>query len=264
MRFGVGTRIGFSNSGHKNMHVLNFVLQERQKLRTIMITMAIERGDIEMLVKLKAREIPLWYHPCSISYNYHRNLEDTYERFYDEEMIVAISNCENKKILEYFSKQIDIKRPFTKFKDKAPNKFIFTFLGDLINLLIQKESDYAELLLKSAIKHNMYVYSELKELFKKLVNKYKNQGWAAIDINSDNDKRRNYVIEVIYNTILNYFYLSSKNNLHFVSHIEDATVANIVQISTKSKKESINELINKLYALYEKICNIKPIIEKEV
>lgn len=75
-------------------------------------------------------------------------------------------------ILEYFS------RPF-EIIDRVGhmNRFLFPFIGELIERLLHNKNNHVERILREAIKHNQYVYDQLAALMADALRLYKEYGY---------------------------------------------------------------------------------------
>ncbi len=237
--FGAGTKIKFDSSHYKsNLNVLDSVLKEKYDLRVQMIILAIENEDLNILEKLHAREIPELRRVCHYSAH---SIDCNKE--YDSDLINAIAKSNNRKILEYFSNQFEIVDRIS-----ITNKFMFPFTSEIIDILLEHDSVYTEMFLKSAIVHNKYAYEKVKKLVQDWVD-YFNElygGYETVDYDSINK----FIEKIVY-----------LDNGHIISYrnhnARDGIITNIIKTDAASDKKDINFLIDELNDLYNKIINIK-------
>lgn len=123
------------------------------ELRKDIICLAIECGNLELLEKMHARETPELYSAC-----WYSNRLPTGEEHCDPEIMEALVSAK-EEVLQYFAEKFEI-------EDQQGEKyqFVFPFLGELIERLIERRSDVAVQLLRKAKSHNQSVYSKLCNL----------------------------------------------------------------------------------------------------
>ena len=144
------------------MNVLDVQLKMRDGLRTSMIALAIRHKDMKMLEDLRAREIPSLYQISAFSTN-----PTTCEHYYNLGLMDALTQA-NDKVLNYFSQEFEV-------ADRVgfSNRFLFPFMGELIERLLQNNNIFVEYMLKDAIRHNQSVYDQLDALLADAVGFYK-------------------------------------------------------------------------------------------
>ena len=106
---------------------------------------------------------------------------------------------------------------------------------------------------------NKYAYERISELFKRSVSSYRSR--FSDFYFYDNDRMRKDITEGIMRDLdfdeghdfVRYRYLEEK----------DGITTNIVHVDAKSQNCEINQLIEKLNDLYERICSIKPVMDVE-
>lgn len=235
--FGAGTSIGRKTTYHTNMNVLECRLLENYEIRIKMIVLAIKRGDIKVLTELRAREIPSLYQASYLSC-----APVDCEKYYDKDLLNAIANASDD-ILEYFSEEFEITD-----RIGCVNKFMFPFMSELIDLLIQCNNDYVEWLLKDAISHNENTYTKLKKLINNTINSNP-QEYLECEVEK-NDIMKGIIKEVD-------FY----DNGNLISYRDrgtiDGIITNIIRSNATSTNNKTNRLIRELNDSYNKICNIK-------
>lgn len=238
--FGAGTNIERNPLRLHNLNILETKMQEHHELRMKMITLAIEHNDITMLTKLHAREIPPLYQAC-----FYTSIPDDINAFFDPALIAALANASDE-ILEYFSNEFEI----TDYRDRT-NRFVFPYISELIDVLLENNNDYAEWVIKNAIKHNQYVYDHLCKLFEPAVKDYKKQlGFLKHeDLKGTIEKS---ILEDVH------FCANSSLIKYLGRYTADMMVSNLVRVSATSNNVKITHLIQELNDLYSKIKTITP------
>ena len=132
-------------------------LREEDELRLNLIALATDKNDIEMLHNLRARENPQLYY--TIRYR-SKELSD-FNKHYNEKMVEHIASAKDK-VLDYFTDSFDISE---NVKDSSKNEiihtFMFPYISQLLDKLIEKKSTFAESALKKAIEHNNNTFQKL-------------------------------------------------------------------------------------------------------
>lgn len=215
---------------------LDIKLAENENLRRQMISLAIDHNDLEMLSTLHAREIPSLYQACYLS----RTSADCYS-YYDKKMMIHIAGA-SKQILDYFSEEFEIKDRIGR-----TNKFIFPYMSDLIELMIKNKNNNLYNLLKCSIEHNRKTYNNLKELIDASVKNY------------DKEYIEYFENEIVKNVMNEFTFHENGNIISFRdTYCKNGIITNIVFVKEKTKSPKINNLIDELNDLYDKIVNIKP------
>lgn len=244
--FGAGTSIEKKTFPHpQNLNVLDVLLKMRDELRTQMVVLAIQHGDMEMLERLHAREIPSLYQMAAFS-----SAPEACGKYYNGELIEALTHADNC-ILEYFSEEFEITA-----RVGFPSKFLFPFIGELIERLVQSKNGYAEHMLKAAILHNQFVYNQLSLLLADAVRYFKELDYDLKNETVTNDLSKGILRDMSFyddGNLLSYFALlpGTKKGLR----------TNIIRVNTKSADTVISLRIQELNELYEAIHNIKPHFE---
>lgn len=242
--FGAGTSIEKATFPYpKNWNVLDAQLNMRDELRTHLIALAIQHEDIEMLERLRAREIPYLYQMSYCSPG-----PDICKPYYNKKLMDTLA-CASNKILEYFSEEFEIIDKFGSSK-----KFLFPFIGELIERLLQNKNPFVEYILKDAIQHNQYVYDQLFLLLDNAVQSLKELDY--IDIKNEETKDR------LTNEILRDFRFFDEGSLISYFSISSGAVkklnSNIIQVNAESTDPMIKRRILELNDLYNAIHNIRP------
>lgn len=245
--FGAGTSIERNPLYH--FDILEYKLFKSDQLRRQMISLAIEHHDFDMLSTLHAREIPSLYQACYLSCT-----PADCDSYYDKNMVTCVANA-NEQILDYFSKEFEI-------PDRVghTNEFIFPYMSDLIELLIKNKHSYLETLLKRCIKHNRKTYNTLKNLISVSINydyELYMRDWKN-GIGKDDEKyKQSLKNEISKNIMKNVDFYTNGNIISFRDRLSlDGIITNIVFIKEKSESIKINNLIDELNDLYNKIVNM--------
>lgn len=115
---------------------LIYQMAEDQSLRLRMLLLAVKRGDLEMLERLHAREIPAYYQasalgrttPAEIDGRRRSGIDETLraaEQAAEEELLDAIAEAD-EKTLAYFAEEFEIKNMFSEV-----NRFLYPRLPEL-------------------------------------------------------------------------------------------------------------------------------------
>ena len=222
--FGAGTSIKRRKIGL--IDDLDAEMKQNDSLRRKMIALAIENKDFDLLEELRAREIPSMYRV-----NLYGVSQPSFEKYCDIDIVKNLSNAD-EKVLDYFSKEIEIKPDL--YKESVA--FMFPMVDNLIELLIQNNNAYAEPILRRCIEHNKNAFKIIKRIKDR---KYEQYGY--IENNCE-------------------FYFSEDGNIIsvFDRKKRDGTVTNIISINCDSESFVISELIKDLNKTYNKILNMRP------
>ncbi len=209
-------------------------LMEQDSLRRQLISLAIENEDWDMLTKLRAREIP----PLYLSVFYTTN-PISFNDYYDENLIFRIAGT-NESVLAYFSEVFTVDLRF-----KAKGYFIFPFVSNLLELLIEKEHSYTETLLNHCIEHNQNAYKKINKLIHEATKYYEKEFPY-------------YSKDMIDRITLEYFYFHKNGNIIGFNDLysKETVITNIVSINAQSRNPNVNRLIDTLNASYNQIINI--------
>lgn len=241
--FGAGTSIEKAIFPYlKNWHVLDVQLKMRDELRTHMVALAIRHEDLEMLEQLRAREIPSLY-----QLSYYSSQPSENKKYYNTKLMESLTHASDK-VLEYFSVEFEItdRVGFT-------NRFMFPFLGELIERLLKAKNEFAEYMLKDAIQHNQYVYDQLTSLMADAVQSYEQIGY---------DITNNVIINDLTKEILSYLHFYSEGHLvsyfAFLPETKKGVRSNIIRVNAESSDTIMNRRILELNSLFDAIQHITP------
>ena len=252
MNFGANTKIKRREPLRMDTFLQNELI-ENVKLRTQMISLAISNNDLETLAQLHAREIPSLYQHRYMAHMAHTDIKSLdFDEFYDEDMVNQIANA-SEEILDYFFEEFEI-------TDKVgqTNKFIFPYITELIDLLVEKEHIYAEEILRRALKHNQWTYHSIEELIESIKNDYlKEYPQLLSEIEKDEvikEMKKNHAIEGV---MSRFDFYENGNIVGFrdrLARIEFIT--NIIHANKTSEQPRIHSLIEKLNNYYDKIRDL--------
>lgn len=247
VNFGAGTSLEKNNFPYpRNLNVLDVQLKMRDELRTHMIALAIRHGDIDMLEQLHAREVPSLYQISRFS-----TRPDKCHQYYNAKLMEVLTQADNE-ILEYFSGEFEIADRVSSMK----NKFLFPFLGELIEKLLQTGNEFAEYMLKDAIRHNQYVYDQLTSLLADTVEYFKQLDYDMTNVAIKKDLENGILRDLDFydeGILVSYFALFPGTRTGLRS--------NIIRADAKSTDTMIKRRIAELNDLYDAIHCITPKFE---
>lgn len=244
--FGAGTSIEKASFPYpQNWNILDVQLKMRDELRTHMIALAIQHEDTEMLEQLHAREIPTLY-----QMSFYSPPPNARKQYYNAKLMEALTHADNN-VLEYFSGEFEI-------ADRVgfPNRFLFPFMGELIERLLQNKNDFAEYMLKDAIRHNQYVFDQLEILLTDAVRSCRKLYFDMTNSAIKNDLEKGILRDLCFyddGSLVSYFPL--------FSGMKKGLISNIIWVNTESEDTMINRRISELNELYHAIHHIIPNFE---
>ena len=242
MTFGAGTsiqKINFEDRGNgtfirkPDLNDLQYKFATEDQLRLHIISLAADNNDINMLEKLRAREIPELYYKV----HYLLSVPPDFNANYDAKIIKHIAKSSDK-ILEYFTDSFEI-RDTIRYKKGTGRKhtFVFPFISQLIDRLISVESPFVNRALEKMIAYNESVFEKIKLLIKQSV-----------------DNGSSY--ESNWKEWLNFY-----KNGDIVSYLDFFTltgiITNVAHATKQSNNIETNQLIQSLNQSYDRIKNLK-------
>ncbi len=255
LTFGAGTSIKRRDIGYTD--ILNVLIKERTYLRSQMISLAIENDDFKMLTRLKAREIPSLYMTSYLGI-----MMPDCEKYYDEDMVEQIAETDNEKIIEYFSNEFEIQAQ----RDKK-YIFIFPYINELLGLLLQRKSKYADTVLVKAIAHNKSTYEKLRSLIAEAYEALKSDSYWI----KDEDSLKEYANVAIAKeldykengSLINFRQMFNPNIKN--SQIKGMTT-NIIFVNSQSNNAVTQHFIDEVNEYYNKIRGLldNPIITRDL
>ena len=246
MTFGAGTniqRIKFEEHDNgvfirkPDMDDLRHKLATEDQLRMYIISFAADHNDLPMLEKLRAREIPELYYKA----HYLSCACPDFDIHYDKNMVSHIAKSSDK-VLDYFTDCFEI-RDRVRYKDGSNRKhiFVFPYISQLLDKLIENNSTFLKTALEKSIEHNEDTWEKLKALIKESVNDgcYYGDYWKKeVDFHENG------------------------NIVHFRNPLAvTGIITNIAKTTKKFSDSQINRLINKLNDSYNRI---KYITEEDI
>lgn len=152
MEFGANTKFEVRKYDYTN--TLENELYENKKLRTQIISLALENNDYNVLDNMKAREIP----PQSQVTIYNLNVDCDFESYYDDNFIDSILNS-NKQVIEYFCEEYEVNT-----FNQSNGIWLFPFIDRLIERVVETNNKYTDKILDTCINHNRNTFQKLKAL----------------------------------------------------------------------------------------------------
>lgn len=245
MTFGAGTsiqRIKFEERDNgvfirkPDMNDLQYKLATEDQLRMYIISFAADHNDLSMLKKLRARELPELYYKA----HYLSCACPDFDVHYDKNMVSHIAKS-GDKVLDYFTEPFEI-RDRIRYKDGSNRKhiFVFPYISQLLDMLIENNSPFLKTALEKSIEHNKDTKEKLKSLIRESINDgcYNGVYWKQ-----------------------GIKFHENGNIVHFRDTLAVAgIITNIARATKKSVNPQINRLIKRLNDLYK---GIKYITEEE-
>ena len=215
-------------------------------LRTQIISLALENNDYDVLYEMKAREIP----PQLTIVPYNPSL-NKFNDYYDEHFIDAILRSKSK-VIKYFCEEYVVE---CRWQKEIYSVWLYPFFGELITKAVKVNSNKANVLLDTAIKHNEEIYNRLRKAILAVAkelkeNLYRNQSFQDVIKNVLRDYRVNQEDNVV------------SFSYHFVRN-SDTILSNIVCAKVNSKNLEIQVKLDKLNELYSKIINLQNYLIKK-
>jgi len=235
-------------------------IQYQDRLRTQTIALAIENEDYDILESLRAREIPEMH---KLNWN-GINCNNIYK---NEDLIEAIANSENEKVIDYFSDEFTI-----GIYNNKNITVVFPFLSDVIEKMLEIGNEKAAaVVLKKAITHNKDTFNKIDDMIKtacklhhdsqteqmeRLIKVCTETGCSVNDANmikSFKENADNYAY--IYSTFkvdeCNYVSFHYRNNGQYHD-----IITNICKVTSKNGSAEIKSLVKELNECYNKIISL--------
>ncbi len=239
--FGAGTIVKRRDPGNTDIFT-QLELRYQDRLRKQTIALAVENNDTEILDSLRAREIPEME---STAFPVHSR---NYQSQKDEKLLRALALSKNAEILDYFSDEFTV----TNALDQS-NRFVFPFLGELIDLTIDsRRYPSAELLIRKAIRHNRSVLEQLKALIEAAYEHHRSRFGPDPKGAEDSVRRKilyAYDLDAV-NFLVSFYYCPEK-------HKYTGMVSNLVRVTCGCSDPLLEELIAQLNEIYDKIVALK-------
>ena len=226
--------------------VLQYDLATEDELRKEIIALAVQNKDIDILDKMRARELPTLY----VEAHYLSGSYPNIKKYYNKNLVNSIIEADYE-IIDYFTDEFEI-IDHVKYKDKSKrfHTFMFPFISDVVNGLINNNSSFTEIALKKIILHNQKTYDLLIDLIDNCI---------ATNLDRCNFEHTEYYEKEITKLVLKYFDYNDDGNIVSFSDTLNTKgiITNIVYVDAESSNPLINHLIGELNNLFDKIVNIK-------
>ncbi len=243
--FGAGTSIEKRKS-FKIDNSLQYNLEMKDELRKEIIALAVQNKDIDILDKMRARELPTLYVEAHYLSGTHPNIK----KYYNKNLVNSIIKADYE-IIDYFTNEFEIiDKVKYRNKIKRCDTYLFPFISDVVNGLINNNNGFAEIALKKIILHNQNTYDLLISLIDNCI---------TTNLDRCNFEHTEYYEKEITKSVLKYFdYIDDGNIVSFSDTLNTkGIITNIVYVDAESSNPLINHLIEELNNLFDKIINIK-------
>lgn len=247
LTFGAGTSIKKRKFAGID-DALQYDLATEDELRKEIIALAIQNKDIDILDKMRARELPTLYVEAHYLSGSHPNMK----KYYNKNLVNSIIKADYE-IIDYFTDEFEI-IDHVKYKDKSKrfHTFMFPFISDVVNGLINNNSSFTEIALKKIILHNQKTYDLLIDLIDNCI---------ATNLDRCNFEHTEYYEKEITKSVLKYFDYNDDGNIVSFSDTLNTKriITNIVYVyvDAESSNPLINHLIGEINKLFDMIVNIK-------
>lgn len=226
--------------------VLQYDLATEDELRKEIIALAVQNKDIDILDKMRARELPTLY----VEAHYLSGSYPNIKKYYNKNLVNSIIEADYE-IIDYFTDEFEI-IDHVKYKDKSKrfHTFMFPFISDVVNGLINNNSSFTEIALKKIILHNQKTYDLLIDLIDNCI---------ATNLDRCNFEHTEYYEKEITKLVLKYFDYNDDGNIVSFSDTLNTKgiITNIVYVDAESSNPLINHLIGEINNLFDMIVNIK-------
>lgn len=243
--FGAGTSIEKRKS-FKIDNSLQYNLEMKDELRKEIIALAVQNKDIDILDKMRARELPTLYVEAHYLSGTHPNIK----KYYNKNLVNSIIEADYE-IIDYFTDEFEIiDKVKYRNKIKRCDTYLFPFISDVVNGLINNNNGFTEIALKKIISHNQKTYDSLISLIDNCI---------RTNLDRCNFERTEYYEKEITKLVLKYFDYNDDGNIVSFSDTLNTKgiITNIVYVDAESSNPLINHLIEELNNLFDKIVNIK-------
>lgn len=221
-------------------------LVSKDELRKEIIALAVQNKDIDILDKMRARELPTLYLEAHYLSGSHPNIK----KYYNKNLVNSIIEADYE-IIDYFTDEFEI-IDHVKYKDKSKrcHTFMFPFISDVVNGLINNNNGFTEIALKKIISHNQKTYDLLIDLIDNCI---------ATNLDRCNFEHTEYYEKEITKSVLKYFDYNDDGNIVSFSDTLNTKriITNIVYVDAESSNPLINHLIGEINNLFDMIVNIK-------
>ena len=244
LTFGAGTSIKKRKFAGID-DALQYDLATEDELRKEIIALAVQNKDIDILDKMRARELPTLY----VEAHYLSGSYPNIKKYYNKNLVNSIIEADYE-IIDYFTDEFEI-IVHVKYKDKSKrfHTFMFPFISDVVNGLINNNSSFTEIALKKIILHNQKTYDLLIDLIDNCI---------ATNLDRCNFEHTEYYEKEITKSVLKHFDYNDGNIVSFSDTLNTkGIITNIVYVDAESSNPLINHLIGEINKLFDMIVNIK-------
>ena len=199
--------------------------------RLHLMELAIDNNDVDMLMKIRAREVPRAY---LISWG---------KELRKFELIKKLANAK-KETLEYFTDDFEANlRNGQNVEEFKPETIIFPFVSELVDILIKNNNNFAKRALEKIREHNESVYNRLRDIIDDSIKKNHEQFKF--------ERTKDLATEV--------FRYSEENGFIEVWGMRLGTYlfSNIIKLDTKTYDSELKKLIEEVNQYYKKVVNIR-------
>ena len=232
----------------------------QDRLRTQTIALAIENEDYDILESLRAREIPEMH---QLTWN---GINPAFI-YKNEDLIEAIANSENEKVIDYFSDEFTI-----GIYNNKNITVVFPFLSDVIEKMLEIGNEKAAAVaLKKAIFHNKDTFNKIDDMIKmacklhhdsqteqmeRLIKVCTETGCSVNDANmikrfKENADNYAYIYSTFNVDECNYVSFRYRNNGQYHD-----IITNICKVTSKKGSAEIKSLVKELNECYNKIISL--------
>lgn len=210
--------------------------------RLHLMELAIDNNDVDMLMKIRAREVPRTY---LISWG---------KELRKFEFIKKLANAK-KETLEYFTDDFEVNLGNVQHVEEfIPETIIFPFVSELVDILIKNNNNFAKRALEKIREHNESVYNRLRDIIDESIKKNHEQfkfERTKEEIYKDEENGIVLATEV--------FRYSEENGFIEVwgMYLGTYLFSNIIKLDTKTYDSELNKLIEEVNQYYKKVVNIR-------
>lgn len=242
--FGAGTNIEKRKFAGID-DALQYNLEMKDELRKEIIALAVQNKDIDILDKMRARELPTLYVEAHYLSGTHPNIK----KYYNKNLVNSIIKADYE-IIDYFTDEFEIiDKVKYRNKIKRCDTYLFPFISDVVNGLINNNNGFAEIALKKIILHNQKTYDLLIDLIDNCI---------ATNLDRCNFEHTEYYEKEITKSVLKHFDYNDGNIVSFSDTLNTkGIITNIVYVDAESSNPLINHLIGEINKLFDMIVNIK-------
>ena len=211
--------------------------------RLHLMELAIDNNDVDMLMKICAREVPRTY---LISW-WGKELR----KF---EFIKKLANAK-KETLEYFTDDFEVNLGNVQHVEEfIPETIIFPFVSELVDILIKNNNNFAKRALEKIREHNESVYNRLRDIIDESIKKNHEQ------FKFERTKEEIYKNEIIgIDLATEVFRYSEEKGFIEVwgKYLGTYLFSNIIKLDTKIYDSELKKLIEEVNQYYKKVVNIR-------